>query len=440
VGTNRRDFLATGAALLVSSQAHSKRPPAASVPMVFPEGFLWGAATAGHQVEGNNVASDAWLLEHVRRSTFKEPSGDACNSFALWQEDLDLVRALGLNTYRFSLEWARIEPERGLISLAILEHYKRIIAGCRERGLIPMVTFNHYTCPRWFAARGGWTDPQAADLFVAYCETAARHLAAEIGYATTLNEPNAPRQLKWYDMPASFYDAQDRMLEAARQACGSPHFTAANAANNADLEAMLPVMTVAHKRAYEAIKSVRPDLPVGVSLAIGDDQAVGTNTRRDQMRSDAYGAWLEAVKAGDFLGVQNYFRTQSDVHGLLPVPKGAKTNSMGDEIYPASLGNAVRYAHEATGLPIIVTENGLAADDDNLRAAYIPEALHGLHAALRDGVPVKGYVHWSLLDNYEWTSGYSQKFGLCAVDRTTFQRVRKPSAAVLEAIARRNAL
>ena len=408
--------------------------------MVFPEGFLWGAATAGHQVEGNNVASDAWLLEHVRPSTFKEPSGDACNSFALWQEDLDLVRALGLNTYRFSLEWARIEPERGLISLAMLEHYKRIIAGCRERGLIPMVTFNHYTCPRWFAARGGWTEPQAADLFVAYCETAARHLAAEIGYATTLNEPNAPQQLKWYDMPASFYDAQDRMLEAARQACGSAHFTAANAANNADLEAMLPVMTAAHKRAYEAIKSVRPDLPVGVSLAIGDDQAVGTNTRRDQMRSDAYGAWLEAVKAGDFLGVQNYLRTQSDAHGLLPVPKGAKTNSMGDEIYPTSLGNAVRYAHEATRLPIIVTENGLAADDDNLRAAYIPEALRGLHAALREGVPVKGYVHWSLLDNYEWTSGYSQKFGLYAVDRATFQRMRKPSAAVLEAIARRNAL
>jgi len=436
--TTRRAFLATGAALLTAGTAAAKRSP--SGPRAFPRDFLWGAATAGHQVEGHNVASDTWLLENINPTSFKEPSGDACNSFALWPKDLDLVRDLGLNTYRFSIEWSRIEPEPGQFSRAILDHYRRMIAGCRERALIPMVTFNHYSCPRWFSARGGWTQVDAADLFARYCERAARHLAADIGYATTLNEPNTPQMIQWFGFPPSVFDAQDAMLAAASKATGSTHFTAANAASVADAKVMLPIMIAAHKKAYAAIKSVRPDLPVGVSLGISDDQTVGRNSRRDDMRRDAYGAWLDAAKTGDFIGVQNYFRIQFDSNGPLPLPKGAPTNSMGDEIYPQSLGAAVRYAHTVTRLPIIVTENGLCTEDDAFRAAYIPRALAGLLDAMEDGVPVKGYVHWSLLDNFEWTWGYAIRFGLVAVDRSTFERTPKPSANVLAAIARRNAL
>ena len=128
----------------------------------FPQGFLWGAATAAHQVEGNNLNSDVWLLENVKPTLFAERSGDACNSFELWETDLDLANSLNLNTYRFSIEWARIEPEPGRFSIAMLDHYKAIVEGCRARGLNPMVTFNHFTTPLWFAAKGGWANADAS--------------------------------------------------------------------------------------------------------------------------------------------------------------------------------------------------------------------------------------------------------------------------------------
>ncbi|HEY8539636.1 MAG TPA: family 1 glycosylhydrolase, partial [Steroidobacteraceae bacterium] len=155
---DRRTALKAGAAMLAASALPSA---GAQSKGQFPRGFLWGAATSGHQTEGNNTASDTWFLEHLQPTAFAEPSGDACNSFELWPTDLDLVRSLGLNSYRFSVEWARIEPERGHYSNAMLDHYSRIVDGCRERGLTPIVTFNHFTCPRWFAASGGWLNPDA---------------------------------------------------------------------------------------------------------------------------------------------------------------------------------------------------------------------------------------------------------------------------------------
>jgi len=435
----RRTFIAAGTvAASLPALAGARAARAASTSS--PKDFLWGVATAGHQVEGNNVASDTWCLENIKPTIFKERSGDACNSLTLWPRDMDIVRDLGLGCYRFSIEWARIEPEQGLFSVAMLDHYKRMIAGCRERGLVPMVTFNHFTCPRWFAALGGWTNPGAPDLFARYCERAARHLGAGIGYATTLNEPNILRLLKWFGLPAPLLAVQEQMLAAAAVATGSRRFVAANAASWAVADEMLPIMIAAHKQGRAAIKAVLPDLPVGVSLAISDDQAVGRNSRRDEKRADVCAAWLDAAKTGDFLGVQNYDRTMIDVRGPLPPPAGAPTNQMGAEVFPPSLGGAVRYAHAATGLPIMVTEHGLGTNDDAQRAAFIPAALAGLKAAIDDGIPVKGYVHWSLLDNFEWIFGYGPHFGLVAVDRTTFERSPKPSAAVLGGIARRNAL
>ena len=224
---DRRQFLvSTGAALAAASW--DPAPAGATASTTFPKGFRWGVATAGHQVEGNNTASDSWLLEHVSPSAFVEPSGDACNSFELWQQDLDLVRSLGVNSYRFSVEWSRIEPEPGAYSLAMLEHYRRIVEGCRERGLMPIVTFNHFTCPRWFGARGGWLAPDAADRFARYCGRVARHLAAHVGYATTLNEPNITRLLSVVPLPDSVREADRAMLAAAARACGTERFVSAN--------------------------------------------------------------------------------------------------------------------------------------------------------------------------------------------------------------------
>ncbi len=156
----------------------------------FPDGFLWGTATAAHQVEGGNWNNDWWAWEHQPGSGCVEPSGDACDQFHRYPEDIALLARLGFDTYRFSLEWSRIEPERGEWSLAALDHYRRICACCHEHGLVPVVTFHHFTSPRWMVEAGGWADPGAADLFVRYCERAAAHLGDLIGWACTINEPN----------------------------------------------------------------------------------------------------------------------------------------------------------------------------------------------------------------------------------------------------------
>lgn len=438
---DRRSLLAGAgaAAAMVATPAWAAKAKPKPTNPVFPQGFLWGTATAGHQVEGNNVNSDTWLLENVKPSLFAEPSGDAINSFELWPQDMDLVKGLGLNTYRFGIEWARIEPEPGAFSIAMLDHYKAMIEGCRARGLIPMVTFNHFTTPRWFAAQGGWTNDQSPRLFARYCDRAARHLGAGIGYATTLNEPNLMNVLALI-LPPQVWAVNKAMTEAAARASGSTKFSAANAANAEDVAAMTANMIAGHKAGRAAIKAVRPDLPVGVSLAMMDDQAVGKDSLRDAMRARLYGPWLAAVRGDDFLGVQNYERSVWDAKGKLPPPAGAKLNYSGAEVYAPSLAGAVRYAHEATGVPIIVTEHGVGTDDDTIRAALIPAALAELKKAMDEGVPVKGYVHWSLADNFEWIFGYKVHFGLHSVDRTTFQRTAKPSAAVFAAIARRNAL
>jgi len=435
---DRRTVLA-GASAVAATLA--TKEAAAAPAGDFPKGFLWGAATAGHQIEGNNVASDVWLLENVKPTAFAEPSGDACNSLELWPVDLDLVRDLGLNAYRFSLEWARIEPEQGLFSVVMLDHYKAMIEGCRARGITPVVTFNHGTAPRWFAARGGWITPDSPDLFARFCDRAARHMAGSIGYASTLNEPNAPIMVA-DSSPPQFLEAVRAMVAAGGRACGvkvfAESFSIGLIGSAAEVALMQSHLIAAHKAGKAAIKAVRGDLPVGVNLAMYDDEAVGPNSLRDAKRAAYYGAWLEAAKVDDFVGVQNYARTLWDDKGQVSAPKSANPDSTTPTPYPPSLANAVRYAHAATGVPVFVTEHGVDTSDDTIRAALIPAALAELQKAVADGVPVRGYLHWTLMDNFEWMSGFKSKFGLCSFDRTTFKRTPKPSAGVLGAIARRN--
>ena len=437
----RRNLLLSMAALAAAPACGLRAP--AKTGGTLPPDFLWGAATAGHQIEGNNTNACVWVLENVKPTLYKEPSGDADNSFWLWEQDLDIVKDLGLNTYRFSLEWSRIQPEPGLYSTAMLDHYKAIIDGCRSRGLVPFVTFNHYTTPRWFAGRGGWRNPEAPKLFADFCDRAARHLADGMGYATTLNEPNLInlfRAAATAEQLKPFAVAARAMNEAAARAVGSKVFAAGNSIMAEDVEGWTRNMIAGHKGGRAAIKAARPSLPVGVSLAIPDDVAVGENSVRDTIRAKAYGAWLEAVKGDDFLGVQNYDRTFWDAKGKVERADAGDRNTRGLVVYPGSLAGAVRYAHSVTRLPIIVTEHGVESEDDAVRARLIPAALAELKAAMDEGVPLKGYLHWSLLDNFEWLSGYGPKYGLVAVDRTTFKRTVKPSARVLGAFAHRNSL
>lgn len=433
---SRRTF--TGLMAATALGAANRASSAAKPRPRFPDGFLWGVATSGHQTEGDNTASDFWWMEHTRPTLFAEPSGSGTASFEMWPADLDLVRSLGFNTYRFSLEWARIEPEEGLFSQGMIAHYRRIIDGCHARGLAPVVTFNHFSCPRWFAARGGWANPSAPDLFARFCAYAARALTSGISHAVTLNEPNLPTILSWIGLPPALYAGHAAMLKAAGKALGSVTFSAGFMLSRDEHLPMIPIMGEAHRKARAAIKDVRPDLPVGLSLSVADDQATGVTTIRDRKRAEAYEPWFAFTEDDDFIGVQNYNRTLFDAKAVLPPPEGAVRNDAGMEIHPPSLAGALRYAHKATGKPVLVTEHGVGVADDTIRLPFIVDSLEGLRAAVGDGVPVLGYIHWSLLDNYEWYLGHAQKFGLVAVDRTTFIRTPKPSAFALGAIARSN--
>ena len=431
---NRRTLLVSSAAAATGNLLAPA--PAYAAIKKFPPGFMWGASTAGHQIEGNDTNSDTWLLEHVTPTMYSEPVGDGCNSFELWRRDLDLIQKIGLNSYRFSIEWSRIEPESGQFSIAMLDYYRSIIDTCRARGITPIITFNHLSVPVWFAAMGMWTNPQAPALFARYCERAARHLASGIGYALTLNEPNG-MMLGAHFAPVEALNGQRAMMDAAGRRCNSTNF--AGGPTFADAPQKQAIMLRAHRAGFDAIKSVRPDLPVGFALAIADDQEAGPNSMRDARRAEFYGAWLEAAKHDDFIGVQNYTTNRWTATGVAKAPPGALLNPDGAEVTPSSLANCVRYAHAACGKPVLVTEHGLATNDDRLRCDLIAASLIELLEAIDKGVPILGYCHWSLIDNFEWERGYKLRFGLASVDHATFVRTPKPSAAVLGGIARANA-
>lgn len=447
-GMSRRELLRQAAAAAAvagigrTSFAETLMAPAAAEKSTaFPKGFLWGCATAGHQVEGNNTNSDYWMLEHLPGTIFKQPSGDACDHYHLYPQDIAMVADLGFNTYRFSLEWARIEPEEGFFSNAELDHYRRMLAACHEHGLTTMLTYSHFTVPRWFAMKGGWENPKSADLYARFCEKATKHLGDLIDYASTLNEPDIPQLLDWFEVPGmpagtSVTQAMQGATAQIRKQLNAPEFS--------DLffgDAMKTRdgLLAAHARGKDAMKSVRPNMPVGFNLAMQDDQAAPTDSHLDEKRAAVYGPWLEAAKHCDYLGVQMYSRSLVGKKDLPPA-KGVELTQNGMEFYPQCVEHVVRYAAKETGVPIIVTENGIATEDDTRRVAYIQQALTGLKAAIDDGVDCRGYIAWSLMDNFEWMSGFGPKFGLVAVDLVTQKRTIKPSAAVLGNIARRNNL
>lgn len=397
--------------------------------------FLWGVATAGHQNEGDNTTSDTWFAENVSPTVFREPSGRACDGYARWREDVGLAAGMGLNAYRFSVEWARVEPTEGDFDESALDHYEAVVDECLARGLAPVVTYNHFTAPHWFAARGGWLDPEAPDRFARYCDRVTERFGDRIAYAVTLNEPNLPRLLSWLDLPAFVHDLERGTLEAASKAAGVEAYRLANVVLPEEMDAIEDGLAAGHLAGKAAIKARRPDLPVGFSLAVVDDVVAGPDASvRDRKRKEVYRRWLDLAAGDDFIGVQNYEQITYDGSGPVVPPAGTPLNDMGSPVAPESLAGAVRYVHDEAGVPVLVTEHGIAAADDTLRAGFIEPALTSLNAAMAEGVRVLGYLHWTLMDNFEWVFGYdSHRLGLHEVDRTTYQRRRKPSADVYAA-------
>jgi beta-glucosidase len=406
----------------------------------FPPGFLWGVATAGHQTEGDNTTSDTWFLEHVTPTVFREPSGRACDSWRLWAGDLDLAAGLGLTAFRFSVEWARVEPAEGRFDDAALDHYESIVDGCRARGLAPIVTLNHFTSPHWFAARGGWLDPRAPERFARYVDHVMARFGDRLAFVVTLNEPDLPRLLDWAGLPEAVRSLERATLAAAGEKAGVPRYRVANVVLPEEFDAVADGMASGHRAAKRAIKARWPDLPVGLALAVVDDCVAGDDPSvRDRKRQQVYARWLELASEDDFIGVQNYERIWYDATGPLPPPGSAPRNHMGSAVEPESLGGAVRYVFAETGVPVLVTEHGVGTADDAVRASFLEPALVALRDAMNDGVPVLGYCHWTLLDNFEWIFGYGFRYGLYTVDRNTFTRTPKPSAAVYSAIAQSTA-
>ncbi len=403
----------------------------------FPADFLWGAATAGHQNEGNNIESDTWFAENVTPTVFRERSGAACNGYELWRDDLDLLTGMGLTASRFSVEWARVEPVDGQFSEDALAHYEAIVDRCIELGLAPIVTFNHFTSPHWFAERGGWLNPQAPELFARYCDRVMERFGDRIAYAVTMNENNLARLLQWSGLPDFIAPLERATLEAAGVKAGVERYRLSNVVLPEEMDAMQLGMTAGHRAAKAAIKARRPELPVGLSLAIIDDVAVSDAPAdavvRDRKRAEVYAHWLQVAADDDFVGVQNYERMYYDANGRAPLAEGIQRNDMGSGVEPGSLAGAVRYAYGQSGVPVFVTEHGMSTHDDSHRAAFIEPSLDALASLIDEGVPVLGYTHWTLMDNFEWIFGYEGQLGLYSVDPVTFERTAKPSAAVYAA-------
>ncbi len=402
---------------------------------LFPKDFMWGAATAAHQVEGNNINTESWVLEHLPETIYAEPSGDAIDHYHRYPTDIALLAQLGFNSYRFSMEWARIEPEEGEFSYAELEHYRRMLATCHEHGIKPVLTFHHFTSPRWLMRDGGWLDKKTPERFARYCERASKHLGDLISAACTVNEPNLPmllaKMLPFNFQETPFWNSAAQAFGVSPDRLGLFQFVAR--------PQMREIIFAAHRRAFDALHSGPGNFPVGLTLALVDIQAAeGGEGKASEFRKDIADDYLEQLHADDFVGVQTYARMLIGPDGIIPPGENVEKNQMGEEFYPEAIGGTIRHAARVTGIPIIVTENGFSTTDDSRRLEYFQRALRSVASCLEAGIDVRGYICWSAFDNFEWNSGYTPKFGIIEVDRKTQQRTPKPSAYWLGSVARNN--
>jgi beta-glucosidase len=420
--------------------------------LVFPDGFLWSTATAAHQVEGDNTNSDWWEYENRPNSPCYEPSGSAIEHYKRYTRDIALLAKLGFNTYRFSVEWARIEPSEGSFDVTQLDHYRRVVEAVRKAKLTPMVTLNHFTLPLWVAKQGGWLAPTTPALFERYTRKVVEALGDNVGWYCTINEPGMVA-LGGYMGDFTF----------------PPGVTGV-----ANWKQAIATLKESHRRSRGAVKQLRPDSRVGQTHAMHEwESSPGGTGVMNYLRRMNEDTFLEAGKDDDFIGVQTYTRMSVDLPLVVgnvfgaalavpalearlaahararqksgptkqPDPSAVRRTQMAWEFRPQAVAAAVRRAASVLpGKPIVVTEHGVATADDAERVEFIKGGLAALHAVIADGIPLLGYTHWSAFDNFEWAQGYRMAFGLIAVDRKTQERTVKPSGRLLGEIARSNKL
>lgn len=429
----------------------------------FNEAFLVGAATAAHQVEGNNIHSDYWAQEHMEFTSFVEPSGEACDHYNKYEEDIKMMAEAGLNSYRFSIEWARIEPEEGKFDETEIEHYRKVLECCKANGIEPIVTLLHFTSPKWLITKGGWEAESTIEYFARYCKHVIEQLGEYMNYVCTINEANMGLQIAAI---SARYMAQAKaaaeraaagadeagksvegsvqvglnmqgMMERMKKQAGEnmsvfgtpqPQIFVSGRTAEGDILVMR-----AHQAAKAAIKSVKPELKVGLTLSLHDIQfAEGGEVQAAKEWDEEFAHYIPYIKDDDFFGLQNYTRSVYGPEGIMPVEAGAETTQMDYEFYPEALEHVIRrVAKEMPGIPIMVTENGVATADDTRRVEFIDRATNGVANCIADGIDVRGYMYWSLMDNFEWQKGFSMTFGLIAVDRKTQIRTAKASLEFL---------
>ncbi len=426
----------------------------------FEKGFLLGASTAAHQVEGNNIHSDYWTMEHMKSTSFCEPSLDAVDHYNRYEEDIKLLASAGLNCYRFSIEWARIEPVEGQFDETEVEHYRNMLHCCKDNGVTPIVTLHHFTSPKWLISKGGWETETTVEYFKRYCAYIAEKLGDELEYVVTINEANMGLQLaaiaKRYMKELLFpkkkktTDGNDGKAQVGinlKQMLANQKIAASENLEVFGTEKLQTFVSQrtpegdllimrAHCAARDAMKAIRPELKIGLSLSLHDMQPLKGGEKHAQKEWYAeFGHYLPYIKDDDFLGVQNYTRTRFGRFGQIDPPKDAELTQMSYEFYPEAIGNVIRSVTKEFKGDIIVTENGLASTDDSRRVEFIRRAVASVQDCIADGIPVKGYCHWSLLDNFEWQKGFGMTFGLIAVDRKTQMRYPKESLSYLGSFA-----
>ncbi|MBI4426263.1 MAG: glycoside hydrolase family 1 protein [Candidatus Kerfeldbacteria bacterium] len=390
----------------------------------FPEGFLWGAATSAHQVEGDQD-NDWTAWEKLGRIKDGSVSGAACEHWTRYQADFDLAKELHHTAHRFSVEWSRIEPREGEWNEAALAHYRDVVRALRQRQIEPFVTLWHFTNPRWLAERGGWEHPDTPRLFARYVGRVVEALP-DVRFWITVNEPNV------YALLSYFVGEWPPEVRSWRRALNVLHRLAA-----------------AHAQAWRAIKAAQPDAQVGSALNLVDYRSERPHNVLDRVStliSDRIynHRWLRMTASyEDFIGVNHYLQQRirfgSVRRPIIAAPQEQPLTDFGWKMNPPSMYRVLRLAG-SYGKSLYVTENGLADAHDRWRQRFIRDYLGYVHRALQDGVDIRGYFHWSLLDNFEWREGFSKRFGLVAVDFTTQRRSIRPSARWFAEVCRKNAL
>ncbi len=409
----------------------------------FPDGFFWGAATSSHQVEGGNFndwsewekANAARLAKEAKNKwqpwqqekfpeMFKPEnyiSGQACDHYNRYEEDFDIAKSLGHNAHRFSIEWSRIEPEEGKFNEAEIEHYRKVIQALRERGLEPFVTLWHWTMPLWVRDMGGVENKKFADYFASYAKYVAGKLGDSVKYWFTLNEPTSVigNSYQWGNWPP-----QKKSFLAAQK--------------------VFKNLAAAHNLAYDEIHKINSGAQVGVANILSYFEPQNKNSILDKLAlkfAEYYSnkKFLNLTRnRHDFLTAQYYFYNK--IKFSSKTDNKAEINSdMGWGIRPEGLYYILKELKKYNK-PTYVTENGLADAKDYRRADFIKGHLKWIHKAISEGVDVRGYFYWSLLDNFEWDKGFWPRFGLVEIDYQTLERKIRPSAFEYAKICRNNSL